>query len=241
MPLTHAGGSPAGGVLALGHGDARWRDDAVAWTVGVSLLLHLAGYGVATLWKAAPPPASEVSIPVQLLTEQQFARETGIGSDAAAGRPPPQTMPASIPRPAAISPDDAMIRPPVMLSAAALADPRNRQARRMLPQTEPTERSIQLCGIEAIEQVRAWNPSFQPERVVSYATADLAITGDAIRAGGAAILGAGAWYAMQFECGLSPDHGSVVSFAFHVGDAIPREQWEAHSLPVVAGGEDTGP
>jgi hypothetical protein len=36
---------------------------------------------------------------------------------------------------------------------------------------------------------------------------------------------------MRFECALSADHARVVSFAFKVGDAIPRDQWDSHNLP----------
>ena len=68
--------------------------------------------------------------------------------------------------------------------------------------------------------------------------ADLAIAGDTIRADGAAFLSAGGWYLIHFECGLSSDHRSVVSFAFNVGDTVPRDAWEAHNLPTANSVED---
>jgi hypothetical protein len=61
--------------------------------------------------------------------------------------------------------------------------------------------------------------------------ADLAIAGDRIRADGAAFLSAGEWYTLRFDCGLSADHATVVSFAFKVGETIPHDQWERHNLP----------
>ena len=37
---------------------------------------------------------------------------------------------------------------------------------------------------------------------------------------------------MIFDCGLSADHGQVVSFAFRVGGTIAHAEWEARSLPI---------
>jgi hypothetical protein len=203
-------------------GEARWRDDAVTWTAAASLLLHALVFAATMVWRTAPITIPlPVNIPVELLSPEQY--------DAATR---PAATPANIPvRPGDIAPQDGMVHATAMLSAAALADPKSRQAREMLPHFDPTERSVQLCNLEAMEQVRAWKPSLDPERIVAYATANLAIAGNAIRADGAAFLSGGAWYTLRFDCGLSADHASVVSFDFKVGDTIPRDQWDAHSLP----------
>ncbi len=212
----------AEGAAALPAGQGRWRDDAVTWTVGASLIAHALVLLVAMVWRSASIPPPELNIPVELLSPEQYDAATRSGAGAATE---PNTPPGNA------STEPGMIRPAAMLSASALADPKSRQARAMLPHFDPTERSIQLCDLEAMEQVHAWKPSFEPERIVAYAMADLAIAGDTIRADGAAFLSAGEWYTMHFDCGLSADHASVVSFAFKVGDTIPHDQWDAHNLP----------
>lgn len=210
------------------------RDDAVLWAVAASLVLHLMLFGISLVWRSIPPLPVEVGVDVQMLTPEEFEAATGVSSEPA-NRPPPATEPRAIPPPPAA---DTMVRPTRMLSAAALAEPGSRQAREMLGQIDATERSIQLCGFEAIEQVRAWNPDIKPERFVAYALADLAIAGDSIKGGGAAFFAGGKWYAMRFGCGLSPDHKRVTSFEFQVGDPVPRAHWDVHNLPTPDGGPD---
>jgi hypothetical protein len=209
-------------AVALPGEQGRWRDTAVTWPAGASLVAHALVLVVAMAWRTSFPPP-EANIPVELLSPEQYEAATGADRGAV-------TEPKTLPAGKSIGPDE-MIRPTAMLSSAALADPKSRQARAMLPHFDPTERSVQLCDLEAMEQVHAWQPAFKPERVVAYATAELAIAGDSIRADGAAVLSAGDWYTMRFDCGLSADHASVVSFAFKVGDAIPRDQWDSHNLP----------
>ena len=70
-----------------------------------------------------------------------------------------------------------MIRPTEMLSAKTLADPRSRQARADLATFASDERMVQLCNLEAMDQIRRWRADFQPEQVVPYATAEEKITG----------------------------------------------------------------
>jgi hypothetical protein len=211
-------------AVALPGGQGRWRDAAVTWTAGASLVAHALVLLVAMVWRDTPFPPPEANIPIELLSPEQYEAATHRDSGAVTEtKAPPPARPD-------VGPGD-MIRPKAMLSSAALADPKSRQARAMLPHFDPTERSVQLCDLEAIEQVHAWRPAFRPERIVAYATADLAIAGDSIRADGAAFLFAGDWYAMRFDCGLSADHASVVSFAFKVGETIPHDQWDRHNLP----------
>jgi hypothetical protein len=196
------------------------RPDFVAWALLVSLGLHLAA-GLVIAWqRQIAAPTLQESVPIDFVTPEEFEAETGKSGAAA-----PENRTA--PRPAG----PALIHATAMLSQAALADPKSRQARAMLPHLDPTERSVQLCNLEAMEQVHAWKPSLQPERIVAYAMADLAIAANGIRADGAAFLSGGEWYTMRFACGLSQDHARVVSFDFTVGGTIPHDQWDRHSLP----------
>ncbi len=200
------------------------RDDLVTWAAAASLIVHALILIAASMWPSIPSPAPEIDISVELLSPEQYEAEIR-GSEA---RVRPE-IPAEVPTDEGA---DDMIHPSRMLSAAALAGPKSAQAREMLPTFEPTERDIQLCNIEAMEQVHAWQPAFRPERIVAYAMAELAIAGDMIRADGAAFFSGGKWYAMRFDCGLSADHASIVSFGFRVEQPIPRAVWEAHNLPV---------
>ena len=90
---------------------------------------------------------------------------------------------------------------------------------------------IQLCDLEAVEQVRAWRADYRPTMVVAYAMADVAVGGAVVEARGAAFRSGADWYRLAFRCRLSPDHRTVTGFAFEVGASVPKDQWEAHSLP----------
>ena len=126
-----------------------------------------------------------------------------------------------------------MIVARTMLSGKTLADPRSRQARRDLATFADSERVVQLCNLEAMDQVQAWRSDFHPDRLVAYARADPKIAGELIAADGAALRSDGNWYDIRFECQLSPDHAQVVAFRFEVGNPVPRSQWDELGLPAV--------
>ncbi|MBN9550500.1 MAG: DUF930 domain-containing protein [Alphaproteobacteria bacterium] len=126
-----------------------------------------------------------------------------------------------------------MVRATEMLSGKTLADPRSRQARADLATFASDERMVQLCNLEALDQIRKWRTDFRPERVVPYATAEEKIKGTAIKAQGAAFRSRGAWYGLKFNCELGGDGESVIGFEFLVGDPIPRERWDELGLPAV--------
>ncbi|RUW89290.1 hypothetical protein EOA35_32920, partial [Mesorhizobium sp. M8A.F.Ca.ET.023.01.1.1] len=91
---------------------------------------------------------------VAILTPQQFEAST---------RPPlPPAEAPGAPMPAAPAPAPsarqspaapAMIRPTRMLSAKTLADPRSKQARADLEAFASDERMVQLCNLEAMDQI----------------------------------------------------------------------------------------
>jgi hypothetical protein len=176
------------------------------------------------------PTPRERPISVEILTPQQF--EVTIAprrTDGPAPAPPP--TPTATPPQA----EPAMIQPTEMLSAGTLADPRSREARALLSTLDDTERMIQLCGLEAMEQVHAWRQTLRPTAVVAYAMAEAAVSGDFVNAKGAAFRSGRAWYAIKFRCRLQPDHASVATFAFKVGAPVPAEKWEAFNLPADTG------
>ena len=205
---------------------AGWRDEAVARALAASIGLHLILAAAIMAWpmQAPPGPASEAPIDVELLTPQQFQVET---SDTAAARP--------IAAPPATAPANGMIRATAMLSAAALADPKSRAGRVVYAGLNGTEKMVQLCDLEAIEQIGAWRPTLKPERIVAYTTAPLNVDGDTIDAEGATFRSGARWYHLKFRCALSADGASVTAFEFRVGDPVPTDQLERLNLLVFDG------
>jgi len=200
--------------------------------VGASLALHvLLLAAVLSFAIGQRPTPGERPVSVEILTPREFEAMTAPRRPAPEAATPP---PPSVSRP---SPEreSAMIRPTEMLSAATLADPRSRRARALLAGVDDTERMIQLCGLEAMEQVHAWRDSLQPTAVVAYALAEVSISGDRVEADGAAFRSGASWYGLSFRCRLAPDHAAVVAFEFKVGAVVPEAQWESFNLPAYTG------
>lgn len=130
-----------------------------------------------------------------------------------------------------------MIHATEMLSGKTLADPRSRQARADLATFASEERTVQLCNLEALDQIRRWKADFRPELVVPYATAEEKVKGKTITADGAAFRSRGNWYGLKFDCELAGDGESVVGFEFLVGDPIPKDKWDELGLPAGHGVE----
>jgi hypothetical protein len=218
------------GARARAVKPGRVAESPVTMGMGASLALH-ALFLVLLLMVALErrPTPGERPITVEILTPQQFAAMTAAPE---ADEPAPAPSPAPAP---AEPPAVAMIRPTEMLSAGTLADPRSREARALLATLDDTERMIQLCGLEAMEQVHAWRETFRPSAVVAYAMAEAAVSGDRVDAAGAAFRSGGAWYAIRFRCRLRPDHASVAAFEFKVGAPVPEEKWETLNLPADTG------
>ncbi|WP_232375794.1 DUF930 domain-containing protein [Mesorhizobium comanense] len=216
------------------------RDEASPWGVSTSIVLHALFAALLALMPLPKRPSrqEEERVSVDILTPEQFEASFRPPPMAPAAPAPPETR-AATPPPAPISPKPqpptapAMIRPTEMLSAKTLADPRSRQARADLKTFASDERMVQLCDLEAMDQIRRWRADFQPERVVPYATAEEKITGTTIAADGAAFRSRRNWYGLKFRCQLAGDGESVVGFEFLVGDLVPREKWDELGLPAV--------
>lgn len=214
------------------------RNQTSPWGVPASVILHTLLIAALAVMPAPKRPRrpQEDSVSVEILTSRQFVAATA----------PPPAQPVSQ-APAAAPPSSAaafvakphspiatgMIRPTQMLSAMTLADPRSRQARADLKTFAADERMVQLCNLEAMDQIRQWRADFQPERVVPYATAEEKVTGTAITADGAAFRSRKNWYSLKFKCQLAQDGESVIGFEFLVGDPVAREKWDELGLPAV--------
>lgn len=136
----------------------------------------------------------------------------------------PETQAAEAPA----VPKPTLVKAHSFYAAKVLADPRSRRARQELTTFAPDERAIQLCNIEAMEQIRRWKAEFRPDLVVPYATGNLGIDGGAIHAQGGAFRSRGLWYGVTFSCDVA--EGAVTAFEFSVGAAIPEARWAEYNL-----------
>jgi hypothetical protein len=220
------------------------KDEKSLWGIPASLLFHTLLVVALLLSPAAPRlmQAPDAGVAVDLLTPQEFHAAVDPRPAPEAAAPPTSTSqpvppedaapPSSIPE---VQPEvpQGMIVARTMLSGKTLADPRSRQAVRELATFADSERVVQLCNLEAMDQVQAWRSDFHPDRLVPYARSDEKMTGDTIVADGAAFRSRMNWYDIRFKCEVAPDHGKVVAFQFQVGKPIPRAEWEGLNLPAV--------
>ncbi|MBY3174417.1 DUF930 domain-containing protein [Rhizobium leguminosarum] len=56
------------------------------------------------------------------------------------------------------------------------------------------------------------------------------VSGNNVEVKGGAFRSRRKWYNIQFKCELDAGSGKIVSSAFLVGDAIPRDEWQEHNL-----------
>lgn len=196
------------------------------WGVAASIALHVLLLLAALLIRPQPfAQEEERAIAVRIVTPSQLAAE-------AAPRAPPvlSVNPAEQARVPPVAPpaktSSGMVRPGTMLSARNLAHPRSKKARADLATFAIEERGVQLCNIEAMEQIAAWNKDLRPDSLVAYARANEKVAGSRIVAAGAAFHSGRKWYELAFNCDLSPAMDKVVAFEFKVGKPVPPTQWE---------------
>lgn len=212
-----------------------WSGDKPLGTVA-SLILHLA-VGAALLLlpqvhRIELPPDESISVellpPPPAETRHVAAPRRAAWEEARARSDPLETRPerAALPR------VHAMTKATKLFSADVLADPRSRKARQELRALTASDRIIQLCNIEAMEQVRRWNRSFEPDFVMAYALAGVTLGEHAAEARGGAFRSGDHWYGIEFRCEVTPDLAKVAAFEFLVGDEIPRTQWAEYNLTV---------
>ncbi|MGD9737770.1 MAG: DUF930 domain-containing protein [Bauldia sp.] len=124
-----------------------------------------------------------------------------------------------------------------LYAEAILADPANRRLRETMRTLEWSERIVQLCNIEGLEQIRLAEAGTMPDALISYAFAEPTLTGTTLEAEGGAFRSDRRWYAVRFSCTVSAELDRVTEFRFAVGDPIPEEEWATHDLIAVDGVE----
>ena len=213
------------------------RNETPIWpSLTLALILHaLVVLALFLLPSPRPPvPSPDEGIAVQILELPPPRPEVVQPALGPQNAPPvahsvPETAPAAetATLPPAAQP---MVQAKRFFSAAILADPRSRQALEGLSQLAADEQIVQLCNLEAMEQVHRWRVDFTPDLLVAYATSDIVLAGRNLRADGAAFRSKGRWFNIKFGCAVAPDIKSVAAFEFQVGDEIPESEWEANFL-----------
>lgn len=203
-----------------------------------SVLLHaLLVLAFLAPFRLRVPVEREEGVPVEIWSPKEVEALTpptppipeppASSPDAEAAAPAPEPKPEPKPQ------ERGKIRASKILSGGVLDHPLSRGMRQALAQFDEETRIEQLCGIEAMAQIRATFPTFQPDRVVAYAMADVRLLKGTLVAGGAAFRSERQWYRMSFTCALTADTQTIKTFEFAIGDAIPQRLWEKHNLPAV--------
>ncbi len=110
-------------------------------------------------------------------------------------------------------------------SKDAISDPRVKQA---LGKLAPKDRIIQICGIEALEQVRRHKPGAFPDMLAreggSVSATGLTVSDGAFRS-------QRKWYAIDFICKANAETMVIDAFSYNIGSAIPEAEWTRRQLP----------
>ncbi|RXT23747.1 hypothetical protein B5P46_17515 [Rhizobium leguminosarum] len=155
-----------------------------------------------------------------------------------ATNPPAAAMPSVAPITLPVPKPAVFVEARQLFSDKVLADPRSRRAREALRGLAGSERNLQLCDLEALEQVRRAHPAMAPDALAPYAMAAEKVSGNSVEVKGGAFRSKRKWYNIQFKCELDAGSGKVLSFAFLVGDAIPKGEWQEHNLVAEDGAAD---
>jgi Domain of Unknown Function (DUF930) len=115
----------------------------------------------------------------------------------------------------------------LLTAPAAAIDGRFERSLRML---DPVDRLEQLCDYTAMQKIRQEHKPFRPDRAVAGAEHDPHIKGDTIEVKGGAFRSRKKWYALSYSCTAAPDHMSVTSFHYKIGEEIPEAKWASYGL-----------
>ncbi|MEZ2127014.1 MULTISPECIES: DUF930 domain-containing protein [unclassified Sinorhizobium] len=229
----------------------------VGWSVPASLGLHLIVCLLLLLFlphlgsQTAPPEegitvqiVSAPSLPV-VTPERATPKEVLQKPEITPSEPPPrEPNPSKAP-----AKDVPPILPPAVkerefteakqfFSEKVLSNPRSKHAREALRQLSAAERNLQLCDLEALEQISRSQSGPPADLVAPYAMAAEKVTADGVEVKGGAFRAGKKWYGLKFKCALDARSGKVVSFAFAIGAPIPEGEWQAHDLVAEDGPDD---
>lgn len=115
-----------------------------------------------------------------------------------------------------------------ILTLAGSATAADDRFARSLKTLDPIDRLEQLCDYTAMQAIRKDHSPFRPDRAV--AGNEPHIKGDSIEAKDGAFRSRKKWYRLSYSCTAAPDHLSVTSFKYKIGDEIPEANWASHGL-----------
>ena len=162
-----------------------------------------------------PPPTVAQKAPAEPVAASEPAKDTP---------PKPEASPETKP------PDDGMIRSNQIYSGKVLARAGNEEALHDYRNLTGDEQREQLCSLEALEQIAAWNDAYKPERMVTYTFEEVRYEGNHMIADGAVFWSHDNWHRVKFDCELSDDQSTVLNLAFAVGTIVPKSDWEDYYL-----------
>lgn len=116
-----------------------------------------------------------------------------------------------------------------LFSEESLASLRVRQTARKM---SPRDRIMQLCSIEALEQVRNKRPGSFPDLLVPFGRSGGVISDYGLNASGGAFRSKSNWYNLDFKCTVDSSRSKVVTFSLVIGKAVPKSDWNARRLIV---------
>ncbi|MCO6185513.1 DUF930 domain-containing protein [Rhizobium sp. L1K21] len=88
-------------------------------------------------------------------------------------------------------------------------------------------RGGQLCATELREQLRHAATPYNPEILPTYRFPE----GNVLQVNRGAFRNAEGWYNIRFRCEINKDGTKITSFAYEIGDPIPRAEWAKRGLP----------
>lgn len=111
-------------------------------------------------------------------------------------------------------------------SAAALDERLVASLKRLDPET----RLEQVCDLEAMSRIDKDSTPYHPDRAKTDVVSHPQHLGDIVKGSGGAFRSKRKWYSFSFVCKGTPDHLSVLSFAYRIGDLIPESKWASYGL-----------
>ena len=201
----------------------------IPWGAAASAVAHallIALLPLLALSSSIAPPAPPRPVEVELISAADL--EPPPAPPEAPVLAAPQAAPEAEPAEVAPPPPGGPIEATKFFAGRILAE--DRKIAEALPTLGADERVIQLCNIEALEQIRAAKPEFAPDTLVAYAFGDMNVAGGVLTAPGGAFRSRRKWWNVSLKCAVAADYSAVTAFEFTLGDEIPEAEWDAHSL-----------
>jgi hypothetical protein len=99
-----------------------------------------------------------------------------------------------------------------------------------LKRLDPQTRLEQVCDLEAMSRIDRDASPHHPDRAKTDVLSHPRHSGDTVTGSGGAFRSKGKWYAFSFTCKGSPDHMTVLSFSYKIGEPIPESKWASLGL-----------